>query len=118
MSPGSEPSYKPPDGGLFRCDVVPDGDGARVRAIGELDIDAVPDLAAEISQLREAGCPLVIIDLSELSFLDSSGLRLLLDCYAEARQDDHAIALIPGPRAVQRVFELTGTTEYLPFIVP
>ena len=118
MSPASEPLYPPPDGWLFRCEIEREGDGARVRAIGELDLDAVPALRAEISQLRQAGCHRVIIDLSELSFLDSSGLRLLLDCSAEARQDSHTIALIPGPRAVQRVFELTGTTEHLPFIAP
>ena len=102
----------------FHCDVVRDGETARVRAIGELDMGAAPALAAEIAQVREAGCRHVIIDLSALSFLDSSGLRLLLDCYAESRQDGHTIALIPGPRAVQRVFELTGTSEHLPFIAP
>jgi stage II sporulation protein AA (anti-sigma F factor antagonist) len=118
MSPGSEPLYTPPDGGLFRCDVEREGETASVRAIGELDLDAVPALAAEIAQVREAGCRHVIVDLSELSFLDSSGLRLLLDCYAETRQDSNTLALIPGPRAVQRVFELTGTSEHLPFIAP
>jgi anti-anti-sigma factor len=97
---------------------VRDGQGARVRAIGELDLDAVPALADEIAQVREAGFRRVVIDLSELSFLDSSGLRLLLDCYAESRQDGHTMALIPGPPSVQRVFELTRTTEHLPFVTP
>jgi anti-anti-sigma factor len=118
MCPGSEPPYPPPDDGLFRCEVVRDGETASVRAIGELDLDGVPALAAKIAQARETGCRHVIVDLSELSFLDSSGLRLLLDCYAESRQDSHTLALIPGPSAVQRVFELTGTTEHLPFIAP
>jgi anti-anti-sigma factor len=77
----------------------------------------VPTLSAEIAELREGGCRHVIIDLSELSFLDSSGLRCLLDCYAETRQDSHTVALIPGPPAVQRVFEITGTSDHLPFIV-
>ena len=117
MSSGSEQPYPLPDG-VFCCDVVRDGETASVRAIGDLDLDAVPVLAAEIAQLREAGCRHVIVDLRELSFLDSSGLRLLLDCYAESRQDGHTFALMPGPPAVQRVFELTGTTEHLPFIGP
>ena len=118
MPSGSEPLYTPPDGGLFRCEVVQDGDVATVRAVGELDLESCPALSTELARLREAGCPRVIIDLSELTFLDSSGLRLLLDCYAESRKDSHAIALIPGPPTVQRVFELTGTAEYLPFIAP
>lgn len=116
MSPGSEPLHPPSDEWLFRCDVVRRGETANLRAIGELDMHAVPAISAKLAQLREAGCPHVIIDLSELSFLDSSGLRFILDCYAEASQDGCTIALIPGPRAVQRVFELTGTIEHLPFI--
>jgi anti-anti-sigma factor len=118
MSPESEPWYPPPDGELFRCEVVRDGERVRVRAIGELDVGTVPALAAEVVQLRDAGTRHLIIDLSELSFLDSSGLRCILDCYAEASRDSHTLALIPGPPAVQRVFELTGTTEHLPFIAP
>ena len=116
MSSGSEKPHPLPDEGVFRCDVVRHGETASVRAIGELDLNAVPLLAAEIAQVREAGCRHVIVDISELSFLDSSGLRLLLDCYAESRQDSHTLALVPGPSAVQRVFELTGTTAHLPFI--
>jgi len=118
MPPPCKPEVSPPGDGLFRCDVVWDGEAARVRAIGELDMSAVPALAAEIAQLRAAGCPHVIIDLSELSFLDSSGLRLLLDCDAESRRDSHTITLIPGPPVVQRVFELTRTAEHLPFVAP
>jgi anti-anti-sigma factor len=97
---------------------VRDGQGARVRAIGELDTAAVPALAKEIAQVRDAGYRHVVIDLSELSFLDSSGLRFLLDCYTKSRQDGHTIALLPGPPSVQRVFELTRTTEHLPFMQP
>jgi anti-anti-sigma factor len=107
-----------PDGALFRCRVAREGETARVRAIGELDMEGVPALAAEIAQVRESGCRQLVIDLSDLTFLDSSGLRCLLDCYTEARQNGHALALIPGPPDVQRVFELTRTTEHLPFILP
>jgi anti-sigma B factor antagonist len=116
MSSQSERVDTPPQAGLFRCEVVRDGDLGTIRAVGELDLDSVPTLAAEIAQVRQAGCRRVVVDLREVSFLDSSGLRLLLDCSAEARQDGHTLALIPGPPAVQRVFEVTGTTEHLPFV--
>ncbi len=48
--------------------------------------------------------------------MDSSGLRLLLRWDAEARRDGFSLQLVPGPAPVQRVFELTGMTERLPFI--
>jgi anti-sigma B factor antagonist len=116
MSPGSPPP--PADGESFRCEVEREGKTASVRTVGELDIAAVPALSAELAALREAGCRMVIFDLSELSFMDSTGLRFFLDCYAEACEDSFMIGLIPGPREVQRVFELTGTTDHLPFIDP
>jgi anti-anti-sigma factor len=118
MSSGSQVPFTPPEEVRFRCDVAREGDTARVRPVGELDVAAGSVLSAEITQLRGAGCRHVIFDLSGLSFMDSSGLRFLLGCHAESRQDGFTIALLPGPPAVQRVFELTGATAQLPFIDP
>jgi anti-anti-sigma factor len=100
----------------FRCDVSRESDTANVRTVGELDLATAPVLSAQIADLRQAGCRHVIIDLSDLTFIDSTGLRLILERYAESRQDGFTMALLPGPPAVQRVFELTDTTAHLPFI--
>jgi anti-sigma B factor antagonist len=118
MTPESPASNSLWETEVFRCEVVRDGKTASVRTVGELDMAAVPYLSSEVAQLREAGCREVIFDLSGLRFMDSSGLRFFLDRYDEARQDGFSMALIPGPRAVQRVFEITGTTDHLPFIAP
>jgi anti-anti-sigma factor len=58
----------------------------------------------------------LILDLRRLEFIDSTGLRCILEFDAEARQDGCTLALIPGPKPVQRVFELTDTRARLPFI--
>jgi anti-anti-sigma factor len=79
---------------------------------------AAPRSGARIAELRDTGVHRLILDLRDLYFMDSTGLRCILDCDAAARQDGFAIALIQGPPAVQRVFELTGTTAQLPFIDP
>jgi anti-sigma B factor antagonist len=56
----------------------------------------------------------VVVDLSQLHFLDSSGMRALLRL--QSRIGDRArLELVPGPPAVQRVFELVGLTAVLPF---
>ena len=55
----------------------------------------------------------MILDLSDLDFLDSSGLRCVLDYDAEGRQDGFSLALVPGSPRVQRVFELTQTLSRL-----
>jgi anti-anti-sigma factor len=100
----------------FRCDVSREGDTANVRPIGELDLATVPILSARVAEVLKAGCRHLIFDLGELEFIDSTGLRFLLECYAESRNDGFAIALRPGPPAVQQVFELTDTRRHLPFV--
>jgi anti-sigma B factor antagonist len=100
----------------FRCDVSRERDTATVRPVGELDIATVPVLSAQVAELVEAGCRSLIFDLSELEFIDSSGLRFLLECYADSRDEGFTMALRPGPPAVQQVFELTDTHNHLPFI--
>ena len=76
----------------------------------------MPVLSAQLARVRQAGCRHVVFDLSALSFMDSTGLCFFLQCYAEGRQDGFTMAMLPGPPAVQRVFELTDTAERLPFI--
>jgi anti-sigma B factor antagonist len=93
-----------------------ESDTASVRTVGELDLATVPVLSAQIADLRQAGCRHVIIDLSDLTFMDSTGLCLILECYAESRRDGFTMALLAGPPAVQHVFDLTDTTAHLPFI--
>jgi anti-anti-sigma factor len=116
MSPESDPYTLPPDAEPFRCDISREREAVRVRALGALDLATVPILEAEVAQLRDAGFRRLVLDLSGLGFMDSSGLRSIIELDAEARQDGFSIALVRGPRAVQRVFELTGTTAQLPFI--
>jgi stage II sporulation protein AA (anti-sigma F factor antagonist) len=116
MSPESDPGTLPPDAEPFRCDISHEREAVRLRALGALDLVTVPILEAQVAQLRDAGFRRLVLDLSDLGFMDSSGLRCIIKLDAEARQDGFSMALVPGPRAVQRVFELTGTTAQLPFI--
>ena len=116
MSTGSLPQPTPPEPELFRCETSCEPQSARILAIGELDVSAEPILSAEIEALRGAGYRRLIVDLSRLAFIDSTGLRCLLDYHAEARRDGFTIDLIRGPETVQRVFELTGTLTHLRFI--
>jgi anti-sigma B factor antagonist len=86
-----------------------------VRPVGELDVATVPLLAAQMAEVRHGRFQRVILDLSGLLFIDSSGLHMILDCHDEARQDGFALELIPGSREIQRVFEITGLAGHLPF---
>lgn len=56
------------------------------------------------------------LDLRDVCFLDSTGLRMILDWDAASRADGFAFSVVAGPPTVQRVFELTGTTERITFV--
>jgi len=108
--------WRPDDESSLRCEVVPERAAVRVRAIGSLDMATAPVLEQQLEELRDAGFRRLIVDLGGLWFMDSTGLQLALKWHGEARRDGFEIGFAPGPPAVQRVFELTGMTEQVPFI--
>jgi anti-anti-sigma factor len=102
--------HSPPVGGF---DVVV-GAGAGsvvIRPRGELDLASSDRLAAAL-QSEETSTAVVVLDLSGLSFIDASGLRVLID--AKQALGDR-LTLLPGPPSVQRLFALTRTAHALAF---
>lgn len=77
-----------------------------VTPVGEIDLATVDVLAAELAAAREPGASLVL-DLREVLFIDSAGLRLVL----ETSRGDESFAVVRGPREVQRLFDLVGLDE-------
>jgi anti-anti-sigma factor len=100
----------------LRCEVITRRDEVRVRPVGALDLSTARVLEDQLAELRDTGFRRLVLDLGELSFMDSTGLRLVLRWDAEARKDGFELSLTPGPPLVQRVFEVTGTLDNLPFV--
>jgi anti-anti-sigma factor len=91
-----------------------DGDGERViRLRGELDIESTPDLERVLLRTRPAG-QRVVLDLAELKFMDSTGLRVLLRARAAADQGRWEINLRNVPPTIRRLFDMTGVQAALP----
>lgn len=99
----------------FRVDVTTDREAVSVAPVGELDIATTGEVDQQLRELRDAGFAHVVIDLAQLTFIDCTGLWLLLRWDATARADGIDFALLEGPRAVQRVFEVSGLLDQLPF---
>jgi anti-sigma B factor antagonist len=114
-SPTNAPYGAPPP---FTCEIFRKRDHVRVAPSGELDIATTPELEWTLAELVDSGAGHVILDLRGLSFMDSTGLRLLLERNAASRADSHRFTLIAGPPEVQRLFDLTATTERFDFITP
>lgn len=81
-----------------------------VRIIGEIDISNVDDARELVDPVTDLGAEQVVFDLSDLSFIDSSGLALLLSV-----ADKVPSVLLKGPsRSVTRIIEVTGLQQRLP----
>jgi anti-sigma B factor antagonist len=100
----------------FRLEVEPERDLARVCPVGEVDLATAPSVHARVQELASDGFTRVTLDLREVTFLDSSGLRMVLALCASAEADHWEFRVIEGPRDVQRVFELTGVAPMVPFV--
>ena len=102
----------------FACDVFPERGRVRVAPRGELDIATTSRLEHAVRELLESGFDDLLLDLTNVEFLDSTGLRLLLVLQGVAAAGGCRFRLKPGPPAVQRIFELTGTLDLFEFETP
>jgi anti-anti-sigma factor len=89
------------------------GDERVIRLSGELDIDSAPDLERALLRSRPAG-QRVVVDLSELEFMDSTGLRVLLRARVAADEGRWQIYLRAVPPTIRRLFDMTGVQDALP----
>ena len=93
-----------------------DDDEHVIALVGELDLDGAERVAQELQRAEATDVGRIVLDLSRLEFIDSSGIRLIIAADARSRMDGNRLALVRGPRPVHRVFELTGVAERLPFV--
>jgi anti-anti-sigma factor len=92
-----------------------EGDLHTIHAQGELDLATAGDLERELIKVEDTDALSIILDLSGLQFIDSTGVRVLLSAHARSRSNSNRLTLLRGPAAVQRVFQLTGILDRLPF---
>ena len=85
---------------------------------GELDMAEVPRLQQEMEAIESSNPDLLVLDLQRLSFIDSSGLRFILESDVRARRDARRVAIVPGPEQVHRIFLIALLDMRLDFIEP
>jgi anti-anti-sigma factor len=101
--------------GPFTCQVSREEGQAVVSPRGELDMATVGAVEQELKQLRGTGVDAIVLDLGGLTFMDSSGLHLIMRWANEASKDGFAFEVEPGPPTVQRIFELAAIEKTLPW---
>ena len=83
---------------------------------GELDLSTVGKVQEELQRVEASSPRVVVLDLSKLTFLDSTGLRCLVTADERARDEGRRVVIVRGPEAVQRVFSITRLEDRLEMV--
>lgn len=81
-----------------------------LRVAGEIDAHTAPLIADAIDAAPHER---LIVDLADVEFVDSSGLRVLIDAHQRRAADDRSIVLANPSAVVRRLFEIAGVEAYL-----
>lgn len=80
-----------------------DGDAHVVALAGELDLDTAPDVVRALAAVERAKPPEIAVDLRELTFIDSIGVRLLFNAHGRAAHGGYRLIVVRGPAAIERI---------------
>jgi anti-sigma B factor antagonist len=83
-------------------------DRAVLRVAGEIDVYTAPDLRERIIQLVDDGAVQLLVDLREVTFLDSTGLGVLVGSLRRVRARDGSLTLVSDTDRILKLFRVTG----------
>jgi anti-sigma B factor antagonist len=98
----------------FRLEERRNGERTILAVHGELDLATVSGVHARLDALRAERCP-VLLDLDGLEFMDSTGIRLVLQAAQDGAETGWEFAITRGSYAVRRVFEAAHIEDRLPY---
>ena len=100
----------------MRIDVRSESDRIVLGLHGELDLLGAPLLQEAIDRADGEASTIVVLDLQDLQFVDSAGLRVILAAHERSRENGQELALTPGTEQVQRLFTIAGVNDHLRII--
>ena len=101
--------------GVLSMSFERDGAVHTICLFGELDLATTDRVDAELRRVEATDAWTIVVDLSGLTFISSTGVQLLVDAEVRSRADSQRLTLLRGSPAVQRVLELCGVDAALPF---
>jgi anti-sigma B factor antagonist len=94
------------------------GSAYHVEPAGELDIATAEVLEHELQTAEQSDAETIVLDLSGLAFMDSTGLRVVIDVNDRCGGEHGRLRVIAGSPAVERLLDIVGLRERLPLITP
>jgi anti-sigma B factor antagonist len=101
-------------GELFAMEERRDGDATVVALSGELDFGTVGQVQARLAELRDEATA-TVLDLDALTFMDSTGIRLVLTACEDAERTSWSFRVTRGSERVRRVLEAAQVIDRLPY---
>jgi anti-sigma B factor antagonist len=83
-------------------------DGVELRVSGELTLETAGQLASELAEAERSRADLLVLDLRDVRFIDSTGLAALVAARKRSVRDGRRLILVIAPGTIQRLLELTG----------
>lgn len=91
------------------------GDTCTITVTGELDLASTPDLRDALARAEGGAWAVIMLDLAQLTFIDSAGIRVLLEAAAFSRDHGDRLRIRPGHESqVARLLEVTAVQRLLP----
>ena len=87
-----------------------------VAVAGEIDAHTAEQLRAQLHAVFTAGCHRLIVDLSEVTFMDSTGLGVLIGALKRVREHDGSLHVVCPRPAVLKVLQITGLLGIIPVL--
>ena len=97
----------------FRVELEPDRERVTVRVVGEIDLATAGDVETPLLELLDSGFDTVVLDLREVSFLDSSGIHVLVSTDRYAASRGARLSILVGTSRGREVLELCGAIDHL-----
>ena len=104
------------DAGVLRMESAREGETHRLTLRGEFDLAGAQAFEEEIARIEAGDAAEVVIDMSPLEFMDSTGLRLLLETDMRSRENSGRVRYVRPDGEVARLLHLTRVDERLDFI--
>jgi anti-anti-sigma factor len=97
----------------FDLQTETEGSSALLRIRGDLDLQVVDQVTEALTQLEAAGPELLVIDVSGLSFMDSTGMGAIAAAHIRAMEAGRRFAIVRPPAGVRQAFDRTRLDEVI-----
>lgn len=101
----------------FRVDVVVSDESCLISVFGEVDVASAPAVGQALQEAEVSAAPSVVLDLAGVTFLDSAGIRVLLEAVLASRAGMNKLSVRRDYQPqVDRVLAIAGVIEALPYL--